>query len=981
MVYLCKSMKRLITFLLGLVLLGSAAPAKTNPYAFRHYSTLDGLSSNSVRAILQDHRGIIWIGTSDGLDSFDGKEAIHHPIPGGNSSYVQALLEDASHTIWVGTDDAVYRLTGDVLTPVPGMGSIVATCFVQTPDGCVWMGTYGSGLFCFENGSFTSYLEGNDIEHLYVGLDGRLWVADSSMEGGLLLFNASTRQFLDPGLSYIDCTPTRVCAIDRDNNGDIWLGTWDSGLYRIDRQRKVHLAVPPMEGLNHVHTLAHDASWNFLVGSDDGLLHVAPLSGETVLYRNDRSDPSSLSNKFVYPIVTDHEGGIWIGTYYGGINYLSPTAGQFLSVSLSKLADASEDYIASCFCEEPDGTIWIGSDNGGLFRYDPALQSVSRLKMPFPWEQRLASYNIHALYRLGDDLWIGTYSDNLLRLNLKTRQVREYDHSRGLDARSVYTLAQDYDGTLWAGTNTGLCRYDAATDRFVKEKAANWTNGCALAPDGSLWFATARGGILQRSRRGVWEEYTTQSGGFPTNYVNCLLATPSGIFAGTQKGLALISEGRVSMLVKDQDIQGIAQDGRHLWLTTQASIIRYSTADGQTEEFGANDGVRASLFTPNASLVARDGRIYMGTADGFVSFYPGSIRKNAIAPHVVLTRFNASGRGLSQNVLASQQPDKVKLSWRYSDLQITFAAPSYCAPEKVRYQYRLEGKDDEWIDLGNQNKLTLSKLPAEHYRLFVKACNNSGVWSEETELASFTIREHPLRSNLAVVLYTILAFLLVWLLLRWQISRTERKSRQQYAQQLDTAVTQVKEEELDDRVQLLTSLSEQLEAPVTGIGLQLEKVKAQPKAKEALAVLEKNHRMLRSIVGNLRQMRYTLERQLSGEAPVAPVTPDEEFISRLDGLIADHLADPNLSVGFLAQEMAISRSSLFSKTKELTGETPNNLINQARLNLAANLLAEGRYNVGEICYMAGFSSPSYFSKIFVSQYGITPHEWAKKAME
>jgi AraC-like DNA-binding protein len=272
-------------------------------------------------------------------------------------------------------------------------------------------------------------------------------------------------------------------------------------------------------------------------------------------------------------------------------------------------------------------------------------------------------------------------------------------------------------------------------------------------------------------------------------------------------------------------------------------------------------------------------------------------------------------------------------------------------------------------------------LPAEHYRLFVKACNNSGVWSEETELASFTIREHPLRSNLAVVLYTILAFLLVWLLLRWQISRTERKSRQQYAQQLDTAVTQVKEEELDDRVQLLTSLSEQLEAPVTGIGLQLEKVKAQPKAKEALAVLEKNHRMLRSIVGNLRQMRYTLERQLSGEAPVAPVTPDEEFISRLDGLIADHLADPNLSVGFLAQEMAISRSSLFSKTKELTGETPNNLINQARLNLAANLLAEGRYNVGEICYMAGFSSPSYFSKIFVSQYGITPHEWAKKAME
>jgi AraC-like DNA-binding protein len=79
--------------------------------------------------------------------------------------------------------------------------------------------------------------------------------------------------------------------------------------------------------------------------------------------------------------------------------------------------------------------------------------------------------------------------------------------------------------------------------------------------------------------------------------------------------------------------------------------------------------------------------------------------------------------------------------------------------------------------------------------------------------------------------------------------------------------------------------------------------------------------------------------------------------------------------------MAISRSSLFAKAKELTGETPNNLINQARLNAAANLLAEGRYSVGEICYMAGFSSPSYFSKIFVSQFGVTPHEWARKATE
>ena len=964
-------MKRLITLLAALALCVGAT-ANSAPYAFRHYATPDGLSSNTVRALLQDHRGLIWAGTSDGLDSFDGKETMHRAIPGENSSYVQALMEDASQNLWVGTDDAVYLFTGSGLAPVPGLGGIQVTDMAESPDGCIWIATYGSGLICYENGTPTPYLEGHAIEKLFADRDGLLWVADTEAPENLLLLSTGTRQFLDPGLTYLDCAPARVCAIDEDNNGNLWLGTWDNGLYRVDGHRKVHLALPPGEGLTHIHSVAHDSAWNVLVGSDDGLLYLAPLSGETHLYRNDRSNPSSLSNKFVYPIITDHEGGIWVGTYYGGINYVPPTLGQFLSTSLSQLAASSEDLIVSCFCEEPDGTLWIGSDNGGLFRYSPVSQSVSRLKLPEPWNRRLASYNIHALYRLGEDLWIGTYSENLLRLNLRTLSVREYGNAQGLDASSVYTLAQDADGQLWAGTTSGLCRYNPQTDRFVLEQAAEWTNACALAPDGSLWFATSRGGILKRSPQGLWESYTTQNSRLPTNYVNCLLATPSGVFAGTQRGLALLSEGRVSVLVKDLDIQSIAQDGRYLWLSSKASVIRYSTADGQMELFGANDGVLAALFTPNASLVTRDGRIYMGTADGFVSFYPGGIQRNAVPPSVILTRFHASGAGLFRNVLARESAEKIKIPWRYTDLYLSFAAPSYCAPEKVRYQYLLKGKDQGWIDLGNQNHLSLSKLSAGKYQLYVKASNNSGVWSQEALLASFQVREHPLRSNLALFLYTALALLLVWLLLRWLVSRAERKSRQQYARQLDTALTQVKEEERDDRVQMLSALADQLEAPVTGIGIQVKKLRGTLPSPE-FSIIDKNQRMLRSIVGSLRQVKP------EDAAPdAAPAEGPDAFMARLDRLIGENLSNPELSVGFLSQEMAISRSGLFAKVKDYTGETPNNLISQARLNAAANLLSQGKHSVGEICYMTGFSSPSYFSKVFAAQFGLSPHEWARK---
>ena len=230
---------------------------------------------------------------------------------------------------------------------------------------------------------------------------------------------------------------------------------------------------------------------------------------------------------------------------------------------------------------------------------------------------------------------------------------------------------------------------------------------------------------------------------------------------------------------------------------------------------------------------------------------------------------------------------------------------------------------------------------------------------------------------MALVLYALLIAALFYLLGRWYLRREEQKNQARYEEQLGAAVSLVKEEERDDRIRFLSALSEQLDAPLSGIGLQLERLKENPKgdSKGNLSILEKNHRMLRTIVTNLRQQRDALSGgKRQGEAEAAP-DPQEDFLLRLDRLITENIANPDLSVEFLAREMAISRSGLFAKTKELSGETPNKLINLARLNMAAKLLSEGRHSIGEICYMTGFSSPSYFSKSFYAQFGVTPHDW------
>ena len=972
-------MKKLTTFL---ILWLSVLPGRVqaSDYAFRHYTSRDGLSSNTVRAVVQDHLGLLWLGTANGLDSFDGQEIVHHPLPGGEGGSVLCLFEDSHEVLWVGTDDAVYRYVDDDLVRIPEMPHIDVTGFVEDRDGNLWIGTWGNGVFRYRDGDVTAFLDGHMVEHVYLSRDGRLWVADNTSGEGLLVYNAADQSFVSPGLIFIGCTPTRVCAIDEDGNGSLWLGTWDSGLYRLDvTSRTVHPVVPHGNGLHHIHSLMHDGTWNFLVGSDDGLLEVNPVTGEQTLYRNERTAPASLSDKFVYPVLRDHEGGLWVGTYYGGLNYVAPNVGQFAFRSLSDLMNADEDYIVSCFCEDPDGTLWIGSDNGGLFRYDPVRNTAGRWTGTPGWKEKLASLNIHSLVRDGDDLWIGTYSDNLVRLDVRTGRIRVYGLDEGLDASSAYALCMDSDGVLWVGTNTGICRFDAAADRFVLERTAgDWIIDVRDDTDGNLWFATSRSGVLRRYTDGTWKTYSLEDG-LPSNYVNNLLTVPGGVFAGTQKGLARLSDEGVTTLLDDVAILKIAFDGADLWMSTNASVLRYSLADGRKEQFGDNDGIYASLFSPNAGTVTRDGRIFLGAADGFVSFFPGRVQGNEIPPPVLFTRFQASGPGLSENVFQTRGHDHIVLPWRLRDVRISFAALSYCAPENNRYAYRLERlMDSDWKELGGENFIVLNQLPAGRYHLQVTACNNSGVWNQEGASLSFTIRPHPLLSGVALSLYILLTGILFYLGVRWLLRRAERKTQAQYEQKLDAAVSIVKEEERDERLQFVSSIADQLEPPLAGIGVQLDRLKELPRTAQAvkggLSVIEKNLRSLRSITGNLQQMRQALS---PDTGPEEELNTQEDFLLRLDKLITENIANPELSVTFLAQEMAVSRSGLFAKTKELSGETPNKLINQARLNMAARLLSEGHHTIGEICYMTGFSSPSYFSKSFVAQFGITPHEWEK----
>ena len=174
--------------------------------------------------------------------------------------------------------------------------------------------------------------------------------------------------------------------------------------------------------LSHIHSLMEYAPGILYIGSDDGMTRYEMATGRTQHFLPVELDDRSINNQFVYPILRDKEGGLWVGTYYGGINYASPRSGVFTSYSPSAYRNSLHGQVISRFCEDREGRIWIGSDDGGLSCLDP------RRDQPFTHFEKegTSPRNVHALCTLGDELWIGTYTQGIDVMNLRTGAVRHY---------------------------------------------------------------------------------------------------------------------------------------------------------------------------------------------------------------------------------------------------------------------------------------------------------------------------------------------------------------------------------------------------------------------------------------------------------------------------------------------------------------------------------------------------------------------------
>lgn len=472
-----------------------------------------------------------------------------------------------------------------------------------------------------------------------------------------------------------------------------------------------------------------------------------------------------------------------------------------------------------------------------------------------------------------DDLWIGTYTGGVNVLNTKTGTFRVYTTKGGdlttLDGTSSYAIFRDREKRIWVTSMAGINLYNREEDNFIRVKdLESLTIDIDQDADGNIWFSTQGKGLFKYNPdKKTWKNYVYSNtpGALVNDQVNCVLIDGNGnMWVGTMNGLCKYDAGEdrfeaIPLDIPSRNICGIVEDQHVLWLTTTKGLVRYAPGES-CQVFTRSDGLQSEQFLPNAALKASDGKIYVGSVNGFNAFYPYQIKMNKVLPPVVITGleiFNKEIRiGDKKLPKALNWMAELDLSYKDHVFSLLYASLSYCTPEKNQYAYKLEGFDKDWNYVGSQNKATYTNLPAGTYVFKVKATNNDGIWSNQEASLKITIHPPFYWSTASKILYFIWVCIALTFFIRFLLKRTEKKHTAEI-NQLNVS----KEKEVHEaKIKFFTMIAHEIRTPVSLIIGPLEKIMKSSipmpaVLRDDLNIIDRNSQRLLFLVNQLLDFR------------------------------------------------------------------------------------------------------------------------------
>lgn len=913
---------RIILFLLSFAI-SLLLTAQEKNIILNELTIQNGLSSGSVTCVLQDSKGFIWIGTEDGLNKFDGYQiqVFRHNILmpntiGGNS--IRTLFEDSRKNLWIGLKgDGLSRLnleTGKFTTyrhtksPESLSYNDVAG-LVEDKSGNLWIAVDRGGLdmFDYEKEIFTHY---NTQEHQSAGflnnaltdikLDkkGNLWL--SSWGGGVFRFDTNSKQFIVPDFwvqqpsDEIACRHIFKLYIDTDDN--IWAGSAHGGLYKIDISEDTYKQFAPCgnpECISNrsIRSIYEDEDGMLWVATDGTGINVMDKKTEKVIktIRRKENGKSLLSDN-TFNIYRDNMNMMWIGTSMG-INYFNPNAIQFNLYQKSANAHLSlSESQVMAILKDRTGNIWIGGINN-LDKINPSRTSIKRYQTDNLMYHDSFRFNQALCEDSDGNIWLGSYSDYLLKYNPATDQFSRIKipsiSGRMLPYSNVYAIYEDMDKTLWLATELGTLNYNPKTEVFTplffskniiypEEKS----HVIYRDKDMDFWVGT-EGGLRRYSKdlksQTLYKVDENASNGLTNNFITTIMEDMNNNFwVGTHGGLHLFDKKTDKFKLVTHSgkrlgdpVLGLCEDKTgNLWLSTISGIIKYDPKIEKFHMYDQSDGLQDKDFYLGAYYQASDGELFFGGKSGFNSFFPETLKTNTTIPKVLITDlliFNNSVEPSDKGILQKPISETKSIRLKHSESVVTFrfVALNYISPQKNKYAYKLEGFDKDWIaSNANQRTATYTNLPAGDYIFMVKASNNDGVWNEEGTQIKIKVLPPFWRSWIAYLLYLFLTFLVIYLVIKYFTIRERDRTKLEIAQ-----IEAQRIKEIDEmKVNVFTNVSHEFRTPLSLILAPLNQIlekKAYPQEDESLyKLMYRNTQRLLRLINQLLDFRKIEERKL-----------------------------------------------------------------------------------------------------------------------
>ena len=579
------------------------------------------------------------------------------------------------------------------------------------------------------------------------------------------------------------------------------------------------------------------------------------------------------------------EGGLWVGTYFGGVNYLPNQPTKF--DMYYPIAD--KNTITGKRVREiigaPDGKLWIGTEDAGLNLFDPKTDHFQHF--PVGKSTREFSYhNIHGLAQRGDELWAGTFSQGLNVLNTKTGVIRKYSSktpNAGLHSDDFFAILIDHNDKIWVGSTAGLFLYEDEKDHFqhIPEMEYIFIYDMLEDQNGVIWLATYNNGLISfdpgsKEKRSFLPESDNPNSLLHHSVVDVFLDGKQQLWVATSGGGFARYDSEKDSFISYTLAKGfptnnyydiVEDDQGLLWITSNKGLLRFDPENETYQLFDRGNGLMVSGFNYQSGYKSSDGTLYFGSLDGFIAFNPSQFENYNYQPSLVFTGIELFNQeipitdqdGILQKAIT--YTDKITLEADQNSLSFDIASLGYTKAVNQNIRYRMAGFEKEWQNLNDANKIFYSYLPPGEYELIVQSnIETEGAKNQEARL-KIEILPPFYKTSLAYAFYLILIVLIAY----WLITIYKNRVNNRHQVQINLLEAEKEREIYEAKIEFFTNITHEIRTPLTLIKGPLEDILSKDRncdaeVKNDLLIIEKNTNRLIDLSNQLLDFRKTEQR-------------------------------------------------------------------------------------------------------------------------